>query len=571
MTLLEENLCLLERCCLACKVRKDSLRFNRNVLQRLPLIGDLERIASGLLDLADGGLHRNNVVVFIVHAVGQLIERIFRIQNICRYMLCRIIAVCADLFAHVRIQRHAVAIDQLHQRHDMASRLGLRLFGENALEVVSIWDGPFDTALRAKHAECILCVSGKRLLPVHILAAAEHIRRIADGKRYIERCVDKIAVRRKQILDLRQIAVSKLHCLVRRHQIGRSACPYAAGLRAAVLVVHQVFRIKRRRVVIHILIVIVQTEQPAVIANLRGKCGKALVAAGLGRSRKNVRILIVKAHPDPAAERHQCPVKAKHIVPVLRDLRKLRKRVRGIARAAAAADHRVRLCRCRTIELRHAGVFLCFLRERAHQSTRRRGCAVCLSDLNIAALAKHAHLECAAVLRHAQRERKLIAAAGIGAVDPAVVDVQRRIGICPVNQHGAAVLDCAGKRHGVVAIGLIDLVELLASVGIIELADALRDSGIAVFRIERPERMIERRNRRKRPAVGRCCRIAGGNTAAVRQLFKVHVERAAAARPIQMDFSVFQFCRVGCGQNERMLLIAMLIGCRTNAVCLHAR
>ena len=93
MPLLEENLCLLERCCLACKVRKDSLRFNRNVLQRLPLIGDLERIVSGLLDLADGGLHRNNVVVFIVHAVGQLIERIFRIQNICRYMLCRVIAV----------------------------------------------------------------------------------------------------------------------------------------------------------------------------------------------------------------------------------------------------------------------------------------------------------------------------------------------------------------------------------------------------------------------------------------------------------------------------------------------
>ena len=282
-----------------------------------------------------------------------------------------------------------------------------------------------------------------------------------------------------------------------------------------------------------------QAEQPAVIANLRGKCGKALVAAGLGRSRKNVRILIVKAHPDPAAERHQCPVKAKHIVPVLRDLRKLRKRVRGIARAAAAADHGIRLCRCRTIELRHAGVFLCFLRERAHQSTRRRGCAICLSDLNIAALAKHAHLECAAALRHAQRERKLIAAASIGAVDPAVVDVQRCIRICPVNQHGAAVLDCAGKRHGVVAIGLIDLVELLASVGIIELADALRDSGIAVFRIERPECMIERRNRRKRPAVGRCCRIAGGNAIAVRQLFKVHVERAAAARPIQMDFSVF--------------------------------
>ena len=81
----------------------------------------------------------------------------------------------------------------------------------------------------------------------------------------------------------------------------------------------------------------------------QNKKAKALVAAGLGRSRKNVRILIVKAHPDPAAERHQCPVKAKHIVPVLRDLRKLRKRVRGIARAAAAADHRVRLCRCRTV------------------------------------------------------------------------------------------------------------------------------------------------------------------------------------------------------------------------------
>ena len=94
---------------------------------------------------------------------------------------------------------------------------------------------------------------------------------------------------------------------------------------------------------------------------------------------------------------------------------------------------------------------------------RADAAAVCLSDLNITALAKHAHLECAAALRHAQRERKLIAAAGIGAVDPAVVDVQRCIRICPVNQHGTAVLDCAGKRHGVVAIGLIDLVELLAS------------------------------------------------------------------------------------------------------------
>ena len=49
MTLLEENLCLLERCCRACKVRKDSLRFNRNVLQRLPLIGDLERLVPPLL------------------------------------------------------------------------------------------------------------------------------------------------------------------------------------------------------------------------------------------------------------------------------------------------------------------------------------------------------------------------------------------------------------------------------------------------------------------------------------------------------------------------------------------
>ena len=109
----------------------------------------------------------------------------------------------------------------------------------------------------------------------------------------------------------------QLDLLDRADLPGLAAVPVAAHLGHALGVLVEPLLAPGRSVLVHVLVVVVQSEEIPAGLDPPGGLDQALVAAALRRGRQDVGMAHVVAPIDPAGQDHEGPVDAQIVPPVL--------------------------------------------------------------------------------------------------------------------------------------------------------------------------------------------------------------------------------------------------------------